>query len=117
SGARGEAAAYQDVNGKIVYMGDAGQRKIQADQTRQIPGSDVGSDIFDRAAPGTQVYLSRAVPDSVTGLMVGTGVISTPTLSDPSGANVGSTFTIDFSGINPNEYTVTVTAPDGTSTP
>ncbi|HWL27928.1 MAG TPA: flagellar hook-associated protein FlgL [Burkholderiaceae bacterium] len=117
SGAKGETAAYQDDNGKIVYKGDEGQRKIQADQTRQIAGSDVGSDIFNRAAPGTQVYLSRAVPDSVTGLMVGTGVISTPTLSDPSGANVGSTFTIEFTGPEPEDYSVTVTRPDGSSPP
>jgi flagellar hook-associated protein 3 FlgL len=115
SGAKGEAAAFQDVNGSIVYRGDEGQRKIQADQTRQIAGSDVGSDIFNRAAPGTHVYLSRAVPDSVTGLMAGTGVMSTPAISDPSGANVGSTFTIEFSGVDANQYTVTVTAADGTS--
>lgn len=109
SGAKGEAAAFQDVSGKIVYMGDQGQRKIQADQTRQIAGSDVGSDVFNRAAPGTHVYLSRAV-----GTMAGTGVMSTPTISDPSGENVGGSFTITFPGPDPKDYSVTVTMPDGT---
>src|SRR5690606_8889224 len=53
SGAKGDVSPFQEVGGKVVYMGDSNQRKIQADQTRQIASSDVGSDIFGRAAPGT----------------------------------------------------------------
>lgn len=108
SGAKGNTAAYQDVNGKIVYMGDAGQRKIQADQTRQIAGSDVGSDIFNRAAPGTTSYLTMA---STTNS--GSGVISTPMIMDTNGADVGKTFNVAFAaGANPGEYLYTVTAKD-----
>lgn len=91
SGAKGNTAAYQDVNGKIVYMGDSGQRKIQADQTRQIASSDVGSDIFNRAAPGTTSYLTTAAAGNG-----GTGVISTPMIMDASGADVGKTFDVTF---------------------
>lgn len=101
SGAQGGTAAYQDVNGKITYMGDAGQRLIQADQTRQIAGSDVGSDIFSRAAPGTTSYLTRTV-----GTPTGTGVMSTPTITDQAGANIGNTFTIKFT--SPTTYNVHV---------
>lgn len=112
SGAKGDTAAYQDVNGKIVYKGDAGQRKIQADQTRQIAGSDVGSDIFDRAAPGTTSYLTTA-----TATNGGTGVISTPMITDPNGDDVGKSFGVEFTA-GPDvdgkyQYVVTVKNPDG----
>ncbi len=107
SGAQGGTAAYQEVGGKIVYMGDAGQRKIQADQTRQIPGSDVGSDIFNRAAPGTSGYLTRAN----TADNIGTGLISTATITDAKGSTIGNAFTITFTSAT--EYTVDVTNPAG----
>lgn len=116
SGAKGDTAAYQDVNGKIVYMGDAGQRKIQADQTRQIASSDVGSDIFDRAAPGTTSYLTSAGAANA-----GTGVISTPMIMDPNGTNIGKIFNVTFvAGPNPGEFTYTAIAKDpagGTDSP
>src|SRR5690606_15939548 len=60
SGSRGDQPAFQLIDGKVIYKGDQSQRNIQADQTRQIPGSDIGSDVFDRAAPGTTGYLSSA---------------------------------------------------------
>lgn len=108
SGAKGNTAAYQDVNGKIVYKGDDGQRKIQADQTRQIASSDVGSDIFNRAAPGTTSYLTAAAAGNG-----GTGVISSPTIMDASGADVGKTFDVKFSAADAaGNYTYVVTIKD-----
>ena len=104
SGAQGGTTPYQLEAGKIVYKGDTTQRKIQADQTRQIAGSDVGSDIFDRAAPGTTSYLTRADGDNT-----GTGVISTPVITNQAGANIGKTFTIEFT--SSTDYTVTVIDP------
>lgn len=111
SGAKGGTAAFQEVNGKIVYMGDAGQRKIQADQTSQIAGSDVGSDIFNRAAPGTTSYLTRSVAGNG-----GTAVMSTPTITDPAGNNVGKTFSVKFSATVPNEYTIEINDAAGSAT-
>ncbi|PLC52226.1 flagellar hook-associated protein 3 [Pollutimonas nitritireducens] len=109
SGAQGGSAAYQDVNGTITYMGDAGQRKIQADQTRQIAGSDVGSDIFNRAAPGTTNYLTAAATNSLSNLgNAGTGLISTPTITNPNEASAGNTYAIKFSETIPNSYTVEI---------
>ncbi|PLC51910.1 flagellar hook-associated protein 3 [Pollutimonas subterranea] len=109
SGAQGGSAAYQDVNGKITYMGDAGQRKIQADQTRQIAGSDVGSDVFNRAAPGTTNYLTSVGTNTITNLgNQGTGVIASPTISDQNAAGAGNTYAIKFSETVPNSYTVEV---------
>ena len=109
SGMHGTNAPYaQDTTGKVTWQGDAGQRNIQVDQTRQMPDSDVGADVFQRATPGTNVYLTAA-----GGGNTGTGLISTPQIMDPDGANVGSSFAVAFT--SPTQYTVTVTAPDGTT--
>ncbi|RTZ47550.1 flagellar hook-associated protein 3 [Candidimonas sp. SYP-B2681] len=112
SGAKGDTEPFSlnTTSGKIDYVGDGGQRKIQADQTRQISGSDVGSDIFNRAAPGTSGYLTRAVGN--TGAAnTGTGQISTPTITNPKGTNIGNTFTIRF--LDNVQYQVDVTTPSG----
>ncbi|MGB3291149.1 MAG: flagellar hook-associated protein FlgL [Burkholderiaceae bacterium] len=101
SGARGNTAAFQEVGGKVVYMGDQNQRGIQADQTRRIAGSDVGSDVFSRAAPGTSAYLSKA-----GGLNAGTGLASKPTITDTAGSGIGQTYTITFT--SDTDYTVDV---------
>jgi flagellar hook-associated protein 3 FlgL len=101
SGAKGSTAAFQEVGGKIVYMGDQNQRNIQADQTRRIAGSDVGSDIFNRAAPGTSVYLSTAGTTNA-----GSGVVTKPSITDLSGTGIGQTYTITFT--SDTDYTVDV---------
>ncbi len=106
SGAKGNTAAFQEVGGKVVYMGDQNQRNIQADQTRRIAGSDVGSDIFNRAAPGTSVYLSTAGAANA-----GTGLVSKPSITDPSGAGIGQTHTITFTSAT--DYTVDVSDSSG----
>ena len=105
SGAQGNTQAFQEVGGKIQYMGDANQRNIQADQTRQIAGSDIGTDVFNRAAPGSNGYLSTA------GSNTGTGVISSPSISDPKGYGVGHTYNIEFT--SGTDYTVSVSDADG----
>ncbi|HWK70734.1 MAG TPA: flagellar hook-associated protein FlgL [Burkholderiaceae bacterium] len=106
SGSRGNTAAFQEVGGKIVYMGDQNQRNIQADQTRRIAGSDVGSDIFNRAAPGTSVYLSTAGTGNA-----GTGLVTKPSITDLSGAGIGQTYTITFT--SDTDYTVDVSDSSG----
>ncbi|HEU0230709.1 MAG TPA: flagellar hook-associated protein FlgL [Burkholderiaceae bacterium] len=107
SGMQGTSAPYaQDPTGKVTWQGDAGQRNIQVDQTRQLPSGDVGVDVFQRATPGTNTYLTAAATTNT-----GTGIISSPQVTDPHGANVGSSFSIAFT--SPTAYTVTVTAPDG----
>jgi flagellar hook-associated protein 3 FlgL len=97
SGSEGRTQAFlADSKGAITYQGDDGQRKIQADQTRQIAGSDVGSDVFNRAAPGTNSYLTAAGGENA-----GNGVIGAPTLSGGKGAHVSASFTIVFTGTGP----------------
>lgn len=101
SGSKGDTAPFQESGGSIVYMGDRQQRLIQADQTRRIAGSDVGADVFDRAAPGTSGYLTAA-----GGLNSGSGLIGKPALADPSGYGVGHTFTLRFTSESTYEVDV-----------
>src|SRR5690606_16769340 len=108
SGSKGDIAPFQETGGKISYLGDAGQRKIQADQTRQIASSDIGSDIFGRAAPGTQGYLTRADANNS-----GAGTIGKPAVMDPNGYGVGNTFVIEFTSAS--SYSVNVL--DAANTP
>lgn len=111
SGMQGNSSPYvQDSSGKVTYQGDMGQRNIQVDQTRQIAGGDVGTDVFQRAAPGTNVYLTSAGAGNT-----GTGLISSPQITDPNGTNVGNSFQITFT--SPTDYTVTVTKFDASLPP
>ncbi|TEA79406.1 flagellar hook-associated protein FlgL [Allopusillimonas ginsengisoli] len=104
SGSRGEVAAYQEEAGRIVYCGDQLQRTVQADPTRRIAGSDIGSDILERAVPGSNAYLTRATVDNI-----GTGRIGAPVITDPRAAQAGHYFTITFT----DEITYNVTVTDG----
>jgi flagellar hook-associated protein 3 FlgL len=74
---------------------------VQADATRQIAASDIGSDIFERASPGASLYLTRA------GSNAGTGTIGSPAIVDPAGTNVGKTFEISFT--SPTSYEIKAT--------
>ncbi|HWK59920.1 MAG TPA: flagellar hook-associated protein FlgL [Eoetvoesiella sp.] len=107
SGYSGSQPAFVvDASGKVTYNGDANQRLIQADQTRQIAGSDIGSDIFMRASTGARNYMTSA--DSAN---TGTGLIGKPVVTDAQGANVGKAFEIEFSnsGTPPVlQYTINV---------
>ncbi len=107
SGARGDIPPFQDENGSIQYKGDQFQRLIQADQTRRIAGSDIGTDVFNRAVPGTTGYLSTA--DTINN--GGTGVISRPVIMDAQGYGVGHTYNIDFT--SDTDYTVKVSDAEG----
>ncbi len=106
-------------DGGIKFAGDQGQRLIQVDQTRQISGSDNGLDVFSSASAGSRTYVTTADDSNA-----GTGLISTPTINDPKGSNVGNTFKLEFltepvdpadpGGLQgPLQYKITVTDPDG----
>ena len=73
SGYQGGVIPYaQDANGKIVYSGATGERTVQVDQSRQMSTSDIGSDIFGRANPGSQAYVSTAAPTNTGTAQFGT---------------------------------------------
>lgn len=114
SGSQGQTPPYQLIGGRYIYQGDALQRNIQADQTRQIEGGDIGSDIFNRAQPGTRAYTTAAGSNTVTpGPNLGTGIVSKATITDNALANVNYAFEVEFvPGALPGDpmgYNVTVT--------
>ncbi|WP_238927918.1 flagellar hook-associated protein FlgL [Achromobacter xylosoxidans] len=91
SGYQGGVVPYaQDTNGKIVYSGATGERTVQVDQSRQMSTSDIGSDIFNRANPGSQAYVSTAA-DANTG----TAQFSTVSVT-PGSPNIGKNFKLQF---------------------
>ncbi|WP_306430691.1 flagellar hook-associated protein FlgL [Bordetella genomosp. 10] len=110
----GSAAYVQDpATGAITYAGDTGQRVVQVDQARQMSTSDVGSDIFSRANPGTTSYIASAASANT-----GTATFLAPN-TQTGGANIGSTFKIDFAvdaTTGDTTYTITTTDAGGTST-
>lgn len=91
SGYQGGVVPYsQDANGKIVYSGATGERTMQVEQSRQLSTSDLGSDVFNRANPGSQAYVSTAA-DANTG----TAQYSTVSVT-PGSANIGKNFQVQF---------------------
>lgn len=105
SGYQGDTQPYtfDEATGVVTWNGDNGQRMIQVDQTRQMAGSDIGSDIFNRATPGSNVYVTSAPVGNT-----GTATISTPQITDPAALVPGTRFEINFDG-DPLQYTVTST--------
>ena len=105
-----QAAFGKDANGVVSYDGDVGQSRIQADQTRLIDSGDLGSDVFMRAASGSRAYLTQAADANV-----GTAVIGSPAITNPTGAHVGQPYTITFSVTGATtEYTINTFNADGT---
>lgn len=95
SGSKGGTPAFNEAG---QYMGDSSQRLIQVDQTRQLAGTDLGIDIFSRAAPGTTGFVT--IPGAGNG---GTGVFGKTVVSDTAtgtaiGKKVDITFEADGSG-------------------
>lgn len=104
SGSKGQTAAYQlnPVTNRYEFAGDTAQRDIQVDQTRRIAGSDIGTDIFNRAQPGTRAYSSAVGPSNT-----GTGIISNPAVADSTLANPNYGFAVAFTSDTNYEVTVT----------
>lgn len=91
SGFQGGVMPYtQDVDGNIVYSGATGDRAVQVDQSRQMSTSDVGSDIFNRANPGAQGYVSTAAQANTGTAQFGTVSVT------PGSPNIGKDFRLQF---------------------
>ncbi|OZI18424.1 flagellar hook-associated protein 3 [Bordetella genomosp. 9] len=107
SGTAGNAAAYvkDPTTGAVTYNGNSGQRVVQVEQSRQMNSSDVGSDIFNRATPGSTAYVASAGAGNT-----GTATFVTPSVA--SGGGSGNNFKIDFAAdpvTGDMMYTVTTT--------
>jgi len=79
----------------------SGQRRVQVDQTRQLAASDLGVDVFARAAGGSRGYLTAA-----SSANTGTGLVSSPAITDPNGEHVSKAFELRFT--SPTQYDVLV---------
>lgn len=91
SGYQGGVVPYaQDATGKIVYSGATGERTVQVDQSRQLSTSDLGSDIFNRANPGSTAYVSTAAPTNGGTAQFGTVSVT------PGSPNIGKNFSLQF---------------------
>ena len=110
SGYQGGQIPYaQDATGKIVYSGASGERTVQIDQSRQVSSSDIGSDVFSRANPGSQAYVSTAAAANT-----GTAQFSTVSVT-PGSANIGKNFSLQFEAdpaTGTMGYRVTTTDPN-----
>ncbi|HEY9274325.1 flagellar hook-associated protein FlgL [Achromobacter sp.] len=110
SGYQGGQIPYaQDATGKIVYSGATGERSVQIDQSRQVSSSDIGSDVFNRANPGSQAYVSTAA-----GSNTGTAQFGTVSVT-PGSANIGKNFSLQFESdpaTGSMGYRVTTTDPN-----
>lgn len=109
SGSQGQTSPYQlnTVTNRYEYKGDGLQRNIQADQTRQIAGGDIGTDVFNRAQPGTRAYTTTAGAPAPGAPNTGTGVLSKPSISDQTLANGNYAFSVQFTSATTYEVTVT----------
>ncbi|AVG38967.1 flagellar hook-associated protein FlgL [Achromobacter insolitus] len=110
SGYQGGQIPYaQDPSGKIVYSGATGERTVQVDQSRQVSTSDIGSDVFGRANPGSQAYVSTAADTNAGTAQFGTVSVT------PGSANIGKNFSLKFEAdpvTGSMGYRVTTTDPN-----
>ncbi|MFA5597525.1 MAG: flagellar hook-associated protein FlgL [Pusillimonas sp.] len=101
----------EGADGKIVYQGDDGRRKIQVDQTRQLDAADTGRELFMQAATGTRSYLTSANTSNT-----GSAVVGAPIITDPGGAYIGDAFQVSFEDVA-GTLSYTVNRLDGDGNP
>ncbi|MER1966525.1 flagellar hook-associated protein FlgL [Castellaniella sp. GW247-6E4] len=102
SGSQGLTRAYAEDG---TYLGDTLQRQIQADQTRRIAGGDVGSDVFERAQPGTLAYSTRQLAAGGDG----TAILGAPTVVDHTLGNADSRLEFKITFTSATTYDIVVT--------
>ena len=113
SGSHGDTTPFDIAT--YEYKGNDKARNIQADQTRQISGSDHGKDIFLRATPGSTVFMTSAGDKTATPAQInsGSGVIGGVNITDSSKASNVKDISFKMQG---NELFVTTSFNDGSPT-
>ncbi|HLR12070.1 MAG TPA: flagellar hook-associated protein FlgL [Burkholderiaceae bacterium] len=105
SGSLGSTPAFDEVTGN--YIGDDAQRNIQLDQTRRMPSSDVGSDIFARATPGVTKFLTAAGSDfGQPSNNTGSSIIGKAAVFDAAAMNPDYRYALAFTSDTEVEITV-----------
>lgn len=96
SGSQGTTAPFErTATGSFVYAGDTMPRLVQADPTRQLSISDHGLNVFSRATPGSNTYITGADVANQ-----GAGVIGGVNITNPLEAAEVSSFSIEVLGEN-----------------
>jgi len=95
-----------DADGNVSYGGDNGQRLIQVDQSRQMAGSDVISDIFGKASAGSKAYIVEANEANT-----GTGQFSAVSFDTTTGSGANQDFIVTFSDVGGVLHYTTDTVP------
>ncbi|CAP42472.1 flagellar hook-associated protein FlgL [Bordetella petrii] len=95
-----------DADGNVSYGGDNGQRLIQVDQSRQMAGSDVISDIFGKASAGSKAYIVEANEANT-----GTGQFSSVSFDTTTGSGANQDFIVTFSDVGGVLHYTTDTVP------
>lgn len=102
SGYRGDTQPFSgDIESGVTYLGDAGHRELQLSPSRSVPVSASGLDVFMRVPDMSVPFQANAATGNG-----GTGVIYSPTVTDPTQWNVpGNTeiYDIVFTGANTYE--------------
>jgi flagellar hook-associated protein 3 FlgL len=97
--------------GGVTYQGDTGTQQVQVTDTTQVATNDNGASVFMSVPPIGTSPVSAGMANNT-----GTGTIGGVTVSDPSATTNSDNYTINFTGTNPLQYTVTDTTA-GTTTP
>lgn len=114
SGGQGSVQPFANTAAGVVYQGDDVKRNVQVSASRQLPGTDAGSDIFMRVRNGNGTFL--AAPAAAN---TGSGVISPGMVTDPlqyNGNKYQVTFTVTAATPPVTTYSitdVTTAAPPG----
>lgn len=112
SGSKGTTTPFlwNETTGTYSYQGDQIDRLVQADQTRTIPGSDNGVDLFLRPTPGNTLFLTAGA-DANTG----SGTIGGIAITDSGAANSMTSYELEVvngtSGLEIQVTTVPVMTP------
>lgn len=85
SGGQGSTQPFITTAAGVIYQGDDVKRNVQVSASRQIPSTDVGSDLFMRVRNGNGTYLAAPGTNAVTlGPNTGSGVISPGLVTNPA---------------------------------
>jgi flagellar hook-associated protein 3 FlgL len=90
AGFQTNTAPFAKTAGGAQYLGDQGQRQLQASSSRQVAVGEPGSEVFENSKTGNGTFVTSAAPGNT-----GSGVVSTGTVSNRA-ALTGHQYEITF---------------------
>ncbi|MBI5889467.1 MAG: flagellar hook-associated protein FlgL [Nitrosomonadales bacterium] len=118
SGAQGSTKPFVETATGVQYQGDDIKRNIQVSASRQIAGTDVGSDMFMRVRNGNGTFLAAPVATNTGSGVISPGMVTNPTLYTGQDYQVAFTVTATVPPVTTFSVTdVTTVAPPGVAVP